>query len=530
MIKKTIRTKKPKTKYLTLTGILLFTVIVFSGTLKNEILYGWDDGEYIRDESIQNLDVNAFFSNYYLGMYQPLAVLSLSLNHQSAGSNPAPYHTTNLLIHLINVMLVFYLFHRMTKRLEVAAIVAFLFAIHPMHVEGVAWIATRSNALYAAFYLAASLSYIIYLEKRSVSFLLLTLLFFVLSCFSKSMAITLPLLMILFDYVYNRPFDRKAVLEKIPFLLISVIFGVVAILAASQFGHIRNLAVTYHLTDRLVLSGYAVTFYLARAIVPVNLSAVYAYPGKTGDWFATEYYLAIIPLLLLIFFVIRSGKYRKELLFGLGFFLVTISVVLPLVWSRMLMLADRYTYIPYIGIFYLLTLLYNKIKDERGVTMRKYKPFIYAALLFYGVFLSVTSYQRIKVWKDAPTMITDVIEKNRSDIDVAIGYFFRGNIRDLSQDMQGALNDFSRAIELNPAYTMAYNNRGIIRGSLQDFEGALEDFNKAAELEPGYADAIYNRGNVHYYLELFNEACSDWSQAELLGSKQAGVIRRKYCR
>ena len=218
------------------------------------------------------------------------------------------------------------------------------------------------------------------------------------------------------------------------------------------------------------------------------------------------------------------------MVFGFGFFLITISVVLPLVWSRMLMLADRYTYIPYLGLFYLFAFGFLKLKDNTSLPVRRYKPAVYGLIAVYAVFLSVTSWQRTQVWKDAPTMITDVIEKNRSDVDVSIGYFFRGNIRDLSQDMQGALNDFSKAIELNPSYTMAYNNRGIIRGSLQDFEGALEDFNKAVELEPGYADAIYNRGNAHYYLGMINEACSDWNRAERLGSKQAGVIRRRYCR
>ena len=98
-------------------------------------------------------------------------------------------------------------------------------------------------------------------------------------------------------------------------------------------------------------------------------------------------------------------------------------------------------------------------------------------------------------------MITNVIENDRSDVDVSIGYFFRGNILDLSRDYQGAIKDFSEAIKFNPDYTMAYNNRGIIKGSLQDFEGALEDFNKAVELEPEYADAIYNRGNAKFYLD-----------------------------
>jgi protein O-mannosyl-transferase len=344
------------------------------------------------------------------------------------------------------------------------------------------------------------------------------------------MAVTLPVLLFLFDYFQNRRFDRRAILEKVPFFITSLIFGLVSIEAASQFGHIRNLVVEYNLADRLAMIIYAVVFYVLRAIIPLNLSAVYAYPEKVNGWLPMEYYLALIPLIVLIIWVIRSRKYRREMVFGLGFFLITISVVLPLVWSRMLMLADRYTYIPYVGLFYLFAIGFLKLKDTTSLRLQKFKPAIYGLIAVYVVFLSVTSWQRSKVWKDAPTMITDVIEKNRSDIDASIGYFFRGNIRDLSQDMQGALNDFSMAIELNPSYTMAYNNRGIIRGSLEDFEGALEDFNKAVELEPGYADAIYNRGNAHYYLGLINEACSDWSQAERLGSKQAGVIKKRYCR
>lgn len=530
MTKKTIRSENQKTKYYALAAIVLFTAILFSRIVRNEILYGWDDGEYVQDESIRNMDVKAFFSTYYLGMYQPLAVFTLALNYQAGKDNPAPYHATNLLIHLINVLLVFYLIQQLTRRLEIASIMAFLFAIHPMHVEAVSWIATRSNGLYSAFYLSALLSYVVYLEKKKAGLLVLTFLLFVLSCFSKSMAVTLPVLLLLFDYFQNRRFDNRAILEKVPFFITSIIFGLVSIQAASQFGHIRNLVVEYNLADRVVMIIYAVVFYILRALIPMNLSAVYAYPDKTNGWLPMEYYLALIPLILLIIWVVRSRKYRREMVFGFGFFLITISVVLPLVWSRMLMLADRYTYIPYLGLFFLFAIGFLKLKVNTRLSVRRYKPVVYGLIAVYTVFLSVTSWQRTQVWKDAPTMITDVIEKNRSDVDVSIGYFFRGNIRDLSEDMQGALNDFSRAIELNPSYTMAYNNRGIIRGSLQDFEGALDDFNKAVELEPGYADAIYNRGNAHYYLEMINEACSDWNQAERLGSKQAGVIRKRYCR
>jgi len=511
-------------------AIVVFTLLLFSNSIDNDILYGWDDGEYISDQSIQKMDIPQFFSTYYLGMYQPLAALSLSLNYQSAGNNAVPYHATNLMLHLINVLLVFFLFQRFSKRLDIAAIVALLFAIHPMHVEAVSWIATRSNLIYSAFYLGSLISYLIYLEKRNIWFIGLTFLLFLLSCLAKSMAVTLPVLLLLFDSYFQRKKMGKAVLEKIPFFIVSIIFGLVSINAASEFGHIRNLAVEYNFIDRVVLIIYSIVFYVVKAIAPTNLSAVYAYPDKAGMLLSWQYYFAVLIFAFLIFNLFKSGKFRKEVWFGFLFFLITISLVLPLVWSRMLMLADRYTYIPYLGLFFIMAVFIRHLIESKNLRLKKYKAAIYSLLAVYLVFLSITTWQRNKIWKNAETMITDVIKKDRSDLDVAIGYFFRGNIRDIEKDPQGALKDFSKAIELNPEYTMAYNNRGIIKGSMQDYEGALKDFEKAVELEPEYADAIYNRGNAHYYLKQFNEACSDWGQAAYLGSKQAELIKKKYCK
>jgi len=157
-----------KIRLISLTVILLFTIIIFSNSINNEILFGWDDGEYITNDDIQNFNFREFFTTYYLGMYQPLAVLSLSINYTLSQANPTPYHTTNLLLHLINIGLVFLLFSRFTKRIEVTIIVTLLFAIHPMHVEAVSWIATRSNGLYSVFYLASLIFYLKFLRNKTV--------------------------------------------------------------------------------------------------------------------------------------------------------------------------------------------------------------------------------------------------------------------------------------------------------------------------------------------------------------------------
>jgi tetratricopeptide (TPR) repeat protein len=509
---------------------VVYTVILFSNTINNEILYGWDDGEYIENEDIQNFRVENFFKEFYLGMYQPLAVATLSINFQISELEPAGYHLTNLLIHLINIVLVFLLFQKITKRFEITVIVTLLFAIHPMHVEAVSWIATRSNGLYSLFYLGALILYLNYHQQKSVQWLVYSFILFGISCFSKSMAITFPVLLLLFDYFQEGRITSKRWIEKIPFFIVSIIFGLVTIKAAGEFGHIKNLEMDYNLIDRIVLLIYSVIFYLVKAIAPANLSAVYAYPDKIGGILPWVYYFGVFLMIVLIYNVIKAGSWRKNILFGLLFFLITISVVLPLVWSRMLMLADRYTYIPYLGIFFIIGKSYVKIADSKHRFFRDYRSYFAAGFVVYLLFLSITTFQRNKVWKNTETLVNDVIDKDRSDTDVAIGYFFRGNLRDRQQNYDAALQDFSRAIQLNPHYTMAYNNRGIIRGSTGDLEGALEDFSKAIELEPNYSDARYNRGNVYYYLNQPEKACTDWKKAEELGSKQAGKIFREYCK
>lgn len=519
-----------KIKWISLIAILAFTAILYSGSLTNEILNGWDDGEYLSNPDIQHFDVAKFFDNYYLGMYQPLAVLTISLNWQSGEQDPVPYHATNLLIHLINIILVFYLFYKMSSRIDVATFVSLLFAIHPLQVEAVAWIAARSTGLYAMFYLAALIAYFVYLKEQKVGYIILTFIFFVLSCLSKSMAITLPVMLLVFDYLKERRFRGWAIWEKIPFFIVSVIIGIVTINAASAYGHIRNLAVSYNFFDRIVLIVYSLVFYLVKTLAPNHLSAVYAYPAKHGLFLPWQYYFSLFIFAVLILNVIIIRKSRRRTIFGLMFFTVALGPVLPLFWSRMLMLADRYTYIPIIGIFFILARIYVRYVETRAPRIAKYRIFINTGLFIYIVFLTVSTYHRIGVWENAKSLVSDVIRNDRSDVDVAIGYFFRGNLRDRSDNLNGALNDFSKAIELNPDYTLAYNNRGIIKGSMKDYKGALADFSKAIDLEPGYADAYYNRGNVHYYLKQFNEACSDWSRAEYLGSKQATKVRQKYCR
>ncbi len=512
---------------LILACIFIVSFFVYSNSFQNEILYGWDDGEYVSDKSVQNFEVAGFFSNYYLGMYQPIAVFSFAINYQLSGLNPVAYHFTNFLLHLINISLVFFLIFKISKRLEISAFVAFLFAIHPMHTEAIAWISTRSNELFFMFYMLAILNYINYLKnERKRKYLLFCFGFFVLSLFSKTMAITLPLMLFVFDYYLSGKFSKKLIFEKIPFFVLSIIFGLVAISAAKSFGHISYLETDYSAFDRIFLICYAIVFYIGKLIVPVNLSAIYSFPLKENGHLPWEYYGAFLLVILFIWLIYKFRK-NKDIIFGASFFLVAISIVLPLFWSRFFIVSERYTYLAYIGLYFILGSILQKLLATKK---QKNKRVIYSVLIVFMLFLVITSYHRNKVWKNPDILMTDVISKNKHGMNAAYAYFYRGNYKDLKQDYKNALKDYNEAIRNCPDYIIAYNNRGIIRGIIQDFEGADNDFNKCINLNKTYADPYYNRGILKYMQKDLDGACSDWRKASVLGYKQADEIIRQYCK
>jgi tetratricopeptide (TPR) repeat protein len=521
-----------RTGWILLTAILIIASLVYIPSLDNNILNGWDDGVYLEDEHVKDPDgksISHFFNEYYLGMYQPLAVLSLSTDHQLYEDKSSGYHATNLVLHLLNIVLAFFFINILSKKRNLALIVALLFAIHPMHVEAVSWIAARSTLLFSAFYLSALIFYLRYLERESWSKLSITFLFFLLACFTKSMAVTLPLVLVLLDYFHGRKLSSRLIIEKLPFLALSIVFGIVTVNAAGSYGHIENLSSSYHFLDRIFLFTYGIAFYLYKLIIPVKLSAIYSYPMKVGGLLPVVYYLSPLMIILMVIVTVYFKKFRKEVVFGVLFFFFTISLVLPLYWSRLFIVAERYSYLTYIGIYFIIALGISGLFDKQNYRLRKYRSYgivlLAGALLFY----LITSIQRSKDWKDTGVLLTDVIEKPHDQATHAYAHYYRANYRDMAMDFKNALSDYDRAIQLNPGFILAYNNRGIVKGMGKDFTGALEDFTTALELKPDYADAWYNRGLAQFQLGNVEAACQDWGKADELGSLSASQFIRQHC-
>ncbi len=515
-------------------SLLTLTFLVFAGNLNNEVLFGWDDGVYLEDPFVQNLStesISHFFSSYYLGMYQPIGVLTYAINYAFHGDSAFGYQLVNLLLHLLNTYLVFVFIQRLRGNDVFALGVAALFAIHPMHVEAVSWIATRSNAVYSVFFLLAGIQYLKYIDSGyRLSALAHTALFFMLALFSKSMAVTFPFVMLLLDYARGRKLSRKVWLEKAPFIMLSVVFGIITVKAAQSFGHIETLTQDYNFLDRIFLIAGSLFFYLWKLILPIRLSAIYTFPELSGGMLPWTYYVSIPVLAGIAFWIWKTKSMRRELIFGFGFFLVTIAPVLPFFWSRIFIVAERYTYISYVGVFFILVLLIGKYLESKPI--RKIIPAFWGwgIIAVWIVFLAGSTYTRTKVWSSTANLLNDVIQKENSNHDVAAAHFYRGNLYDQNKEYSRAYEHYSEAIRLYPGYVLAYNNRGIIMGTIGRNEAAIEDFNTVLRLKPDYAEGWYNRGIAFYQLGKKQEACNDWLKASRLGSKPAKQVRRQYCR
>jgi len=334
-------------------AVVIITAIAFIPSLSNGFV-DWDDPHYvtgndaIRDLSLRNL--GKIFTSSFIGCYCPLAISSYAVEYHFAGLNPFVYHLDNYLMHLMATALVFCFIYLLSRKTDIAFLSALLFGIHPLHVESVAWVAERKDLLCAIFYLLALITYLVYLKKKKAQYYYLVFLCMMLSLFSKPMAVTLPLIFMLLDYFNDRKIDKRSVLEKIPFFAVALIFGIGNLYFQAKFG---ATGLTEGLSFRVYFFLKAIVFYLGKIFAPLNLSAMYPYYHVTPERFSeVKYYIMILLFLFAVVFL--SRKYSKKVIFGSAFFIITILPVLKIVPAGEVFVADRYMYLPSIGIFFIL--------------------------------------------------------------------------------------------------------------------------------------------------------------------------------
>jgi protein O-mannosyl-transferase len=403
--------------------IAVIVIVAFYPSLNNGFV-NWDDDQYVlnnplvKDLSVDN--VLKMFGSPYSFNYHPLTVLTYSLEHSFFQFNPLVYHLTNLILHLFNCMIVFWLIFLISRNIIIALLTSILFGVHPLAVEPVAWVSGRKDVLYAFFYLGALVAYIHYLRSvKKTKYYVLSLFLFILSALSKASAITLTPMIFLMDYIDKRKFDKNAIKDKIPFMVISLAFGIFALISVS--GAVRHDTELNFLL-KLKVASYGVIFYIWKLLLPVRLSCLYPYPLISKGIVPWIYNFSFAAMIILSVLVCYSLRHTKKLLFGALFFLLSIFVNLQFVPLGAMMTADRYTYIPAIGIYYLVATVFLWLisKTEHYFL----KVFLIATFIMMVFSFVRASRERCLAWENGLVLWNDAITKDEK-ADNPVAYFNR---------------------------------------------------------------------------------------------------------
>ena len=510
----TVISSAVKKKSILLLIILTVTFISFYESLQNDFT-NWDDNFYvtgnknIRELSLENIK-NIFAISetdrdevFVKTLYTPLPVFSFALEYHFFGLNPRVYHTTNLIIHMLNCILVFCLIYLMVRNKLISFLVSLLFGIHPLHVESVAWISERKDLLYSFFFLISLTGYIYYLQTKNRIYYYISVVSFLLSLLGKPMGVTLPVLLIVYDYLYvRREITLKVLMEKIPYFILSFIFSIITFIVPVMD---KSPEPPRSLLHNIFIASYGlIFFYPFKLLIPCKLSAIYPHPpGKDLPWI-----FLISPVILFLFavIIIPPLTYRKKILFALLFYVITILPAIQIFPIPPGIAADRYSYIPSLGLFYITASFINWYYHYNMSVIKKASIIILLVIVTFT--LSFLTIERCKIWKNGMTLWNDTLKK----YPIAEAYYNRGMLYELQGDYLKALDDFTEAVKIYTLYDAAYNNRGNIYYKLGQYDRAIEDYNRALKIKP-VAKIYKNRGLSYSATGNYTRALEDYSKA-----------------
>jgi len=481
----------------------------------------WDDSEYV----VENLTIRSFTSMKEIlftpvqGNYHPVTMLSLAVNYAISGLSPTSYHLVNLLLHLLNILLVFFFVYRLTgKKIWIAWVTALLFAVHPLHAESVAWVSERKDVLYSFFFLAGLILYLRFLENRTVNRFLAVFFLFILSLLSKPSAIVFPLVLILIDLYYGRLRETRSWFEKLPFLLFSFAFGLLTLHGQSMTDATQySNMIPGHF--KFFFGFYGSMMYLVKTLVPVGLCAFYPYPA-VNESLPAPYYAAFFVFVLTAALLIIKFRNHRLVIFAALFYLVNLILVLQFFPVGSAIIADRYAYLPVIGPFLIFGVLLQSLGDRNSG-----KPPVWslATLGVIAVVLMILTFRQASTWRSSEDLWDQAIRVNPSSKAYTNrGFFYK---KDGQQDK--ALEFFSSAIRINGADKDALVNRGDLYFGQQKFDLAIADYSQCLRIFPDVSLALQNRGAAYSAIGKYDLARIDMDRALALNpASKVGYANR----
>ncbi len=489
------------------------------------------------------------FTTVYASNWHPLTWVSHMIDIQLFALKPKYHHLTNLLFHIANTLFLFFVFHRMTKAPWKSAFAAALFAVHPLHVESVAWVAERKDVLSTFFWMLTMAAYIHYAENPRIRSYLAVPIFFALGLMAKPMLVTLPFVLLLLDYwplgrlpaagsraqearneKQNTGSDKEKLsadkkkgkaskkvtsqgptqssafgpllLEKVPLFALAA-FSCILTYAAQKIGGSVVSFEQFSPGVRIANGIVSYIVYIRKSIWPYDLAVFYPHPGSIPLWQVAG---AAVLLAAITFILISEAKRFPYLAFGWLWFAGTLIPVIGIVQVGTQSMADRYTYVPSIGLF----IMVSWGVPELFAKLRIPKPALFVSSALVILCLVIVSGKQVGYWNNSIQLYNHALDVTGNN-DIILNN--RGVAYAQLGDLRHAVSDYDIAVEANPRNFEVYYNRGIAFGKLGDHRQAINDFDKCIEINPEHADAFFNRCVAHDKLGNFRQAIQDCDRA-----------------
>ena len=535
---------------------------------------GYDDELYVTknkqvQEGFTSESLKWAFTTFHSANWHPLTWLSHMLDCDLYGLNPAGHHWTQVEFHIVNTVLLFFILFRMTGALFKSAFVAALFALHPLHVESVAWVSERKDLLSTFFGLMMILAYHRYVKASGSKNYLLIVIFLSLGLMAKPMLVTFPLVLFLLDFWPLERFQYKKnenddlpkpestiyyglkglmrlILEKIPLFIPVVISSILTFLAQKSEGAVKTLG-ALSLKTRIANALVSYVSYVSKAIWPSKLAVFYPHPGNAlSGWTIVGAALLISAVILLS---IRSFKKYPYIAVGLFWYLGTLVPVIGLVQVGDQAMADRYTYIPLIGLFIIVAWgvsdLFKKWQHK--------KTFLGVSIMIILSSLAWKTFHQLGYWKNGIVLFKNAVSVTENNYlahnnlgtaygpvdlnkaiyhykaalkiktDDVVAHYNLGNVLAKKGETDEAIAHYLEALRIKTDYAEARNNLGTALYNKKDYEGAALHFSKALKINPKNTGARNNLANILFTQGKFDEAVLQYQEAIRIDPKDSKV-------
>ncbi len=537
---------------------LFFAVglVIYGGSLRNEFV-SWDDSFLIVENpivsSMSKDAIRQAFTSYDPELYIPLTFLTYQVDHKIGGGGPLPFHLGNLILHILNSLLVAWLLFLMINSGWLAVALGLLFMVHPLNSEAVLWASARKDVLSTFFFLSSTISYLRYRTRGGERLLWISVGLFFLGLLSKVMVVTLPVVLLLLDELQRRPRKPSMILDKIPYAILAIIFGVVAV-----FGKTSVLVSSTYIQKTLMAAKSSV-FYLQKFLWPSDFSVVYPYTKIIG-FSSPDFYIPVLITLAICIAMALLWNRKRSVSFGLLLFFITLTPTF-INFSKggdVYFASDRYAYIPMMGLLFVVGILaaswlenaytvrmiafrqrslalgflavitcFGFLSLKQSAVWRNSTALYEHALSLYpdsramhnnlgmeqmlsgDVDASILSFNRALALSPDPktkvNLAAAFVRKNRlSDAEslyddilkfdpvFAEAEYGLGNIEQKRGNSLPAIQHYRKAIEIDPVYFNAYNNLGAVYLQLGDYANAVKILEKSIELRPSFVESSYN--------------------------------------